>query len=278
MGEGHPLIQILRRGIGVHHNGLQNKYKMAVEMLFRCGYLRIVIATETLAYGINMPARTVVFAGDSICLNSVQYQQMSGRAGRRGLDVLGHIVMFEVPRYKLHRLIVAPVPRLRGHMPTPAPLLQRLLALWSNVASQRGVTAAIEKRVKAGVIRCLQMPLYFSDKPALAPVFPLQARLGLDLLVRFGLASPDSCRPSGLSSLSDHLHFADPAGFALVALLQVCPPPRPLPPSIPPFLHRSSAHCSAWLNLACLPRPTLVKCLVYWPSACAPRLCSLPSL
>ena len=57
MGEAHPLIQILRRGVGVHHSGLQNKYRMAVEMLFRCGYLRVVIATETLAYGINMPCR-----------------------------------------------------------------------------------------------------------------------------------------------------------------------------------------------------------------------------
>jgi hypothetical protein len=220
MGEGHPLIQILRHGIGVHHNGLQNKYKMAVEMLFRCGYLRIVISTETLAYGINMPARTVVFAGDSISLNSVQYQQMSGRAGRRGLDVLGHIVMFEVPRYKLHRLIVSPVPRLRGHIPTPASLVQRLLSLWSNVGSQRGVNAAIEKRVHAGVARCLQMPLYFSDKPELAPVFPLQARIGLDLLVRFGLVSADGGRPAGLAPLSDHLHFSDPGNFALVALLQ----------------------------------------------------------
>ena len=80
------LIRALYRGIGLHHPGLPNKYRQAVERLFRCKHIKIVVATQTLALGIHMPCRSVVFAGDSPSLNALQYRQMSGRAGRRGFD------------------------------------------------------------------------------------------------------------------------------------------------------------------------------------------------
>ncbi len=60
-----PLIDALARGIGVHHSGLPKKYRELVEKMFRMRHLRVIIATGTLALGINMPCRTVVFAGDS---------------------------------------------------------------------------------------------------------------------------------------------------------------------------------------------------------------------
>ena len=63
---------------------------------------------------------------------------MSGRAGRRGLDVLGHVVFFDVPRHKLHRLIVAPVPRLRGHFALSSSLLLRLLAFQHQLPEVKG--------------------------------------------------------------------------------------------------------------------------------------------
>ncbi|KAK0620209.1 hypothetical protein B0T14DRAFT_225802 [Immersiella caudata] len=66
-------------------------------MLFRKGYLTVVVATGTLAMGgINMPCKIVVFTGDSIYLTALNYRQASGRAGRRGFDVLGNIVFHEV--------------------------------------------------------------------------------------------------------------------------------------------------------------------------------------
>lgn len=61
-------------------------------MLFRKGYLRVVIATGTLALGINMPCATVVFSGDSVFLTALNYRQAAGRAGRRGFDLLGNVV------------------------------------------------------------------------------------------------------------------------------------------------------------------------------------------
>ncbi len=67
----------------------------------------MVIATGTLAFGINMPCRTVVFLGDHIFLSALQFRQMMGRAGRRGFDPLGHVVFFGVGPRKVRSLMVS---------------------------------------------------------------------------------------------------------------------------------------------------------------------------
>ena len=92
------LIAGLKRGIGVHHAGMNRKYRQVVEMLFRKGYLRVVIATGTLALGINMPCATVVFSGDSVFLTALNFRQAAGRAGRRGFDLLGNVVFQGISR------------------------------------------------------------------------------------------------------------------------------------------------------------------------------------
>ncbi|KAL6921861.1 hypothetical protein FSHL1_005829 [Fusarium sambucinum] len=86
------LIDALRRGLGVYHAGMNRRYRQIVEMLFRRGYLRVVIATGTLALGINMPCKTVIFSGDSVFLSPQNYRQASSYASRRGFDLLGNIV------------------------------------------------------------------------------------------------------------------------------------------------------------------------------------------
>merc|ERR1719352_2150638 len=68
-----PLHQALLRGIGCHHAGLSRNYRQAVERLFRMKRLSVVISTETLSMGINMPTRTSVFAGDNVFLNSMVF-------------------------------------------------------------------------------------------------------------------------------------------------------------------------------------------------------------
>jgi hypothetical protein len=188
-------------------------------MLFRCGFLRIVIATETLAFGINMPCRSVVFAGDNVALNSIQYQQMSGRAGRRGLDVLGHVIFFDIPRHKMHRLMVAPVPKLRGHFLHSSTFLLRLLALDNLVSSQRGATPSVVSRVRNAVSRALSQSLFDAEFSNARLVRSVQGKYILDSLVRRGLVDLDGF-PKGLMSLANHLHFMEPSNLALVALLQ----------------------------------------------------------
>lgn len=96
------LFSGLLRGIAVHHAGLLPVVKEAVEKMFAAGLLKVVLATETLALGINMPARSVVIESlrkwdghEFVMLSAGQYTQLTGRAGRRGIDTLGHgIVIF----------------------------------------------------------------------------------------------------------------------------------------------------------------------------------------
>ena len=94
----------LQRGIAAHHAGLLPTFKQVVEELFTAGLVRAVFATETLALGINMPARTVVIErldkwnGEThASLTPGEYTQLTGRAGRRGIDVEGHAVVLWQP-------------------------------------------------------------------------------------------------------------------------------------------------------------------------------------
>jgi superfamily II RNA helicase len=123
------LIKALARGIGVHHAGMNRKYRQVVEMLFRKGFLRVVIATGTLALGINMPCKTVVFSGDSVFLTALNFRQAAGRAGRRGFDVLGNVVFQGISFDKVCRLLSSRLPDLNGHFPITTSLVLRLCTL-----------------------------------------------------------------------------------------------------------------------------------------------------
>ena len=93
-------LAALERGVAAHHAGMLPAFKEVVEELFLRKLVRVVFATETLALGINMPARTVVlerldkFNGESrVQITPGEYTQLTGRAGRRGIDTIGHSVI-----------------------------------------------------------------------------------------------------------------------------------------------------------------------------------------
>ncbi|EKG21844.1 Helicase [Macrophomina phaseolina MS6] len=94
------LLPLLKRGIGVHHSGLLPILKETIEILFQEGLIKVLFATETFSIGLNMPAKTVVFTSvrkfDGVSQRWVtpsEFIQMSGRAGRRGLDDRGIVIM-----------------------------------------------------------------------------------------------------------------------------------------------------------------------------------------
>lgn len=113
------LRTLLQQGIGVHHSGLLPIMKEVVEILFAKGLVKLLFATETFAMGLNLPTRTVVFTSvkkfDSKILRFLspgEYTQMAGRAGRRGLDKVGTVIIMNtskdeiIPKNKLEYMIL----------------------------------------------------------------------------------------------------------------------------------------------------------------------------
>ena len=97
----HLLFELVQRGIAFHHSGIIPTLKEIVEILFGKGLIKVLFATETFAVGINMPTKTAVFVGlkkydeqrqGMRMLNTAEYLQMAGRAGRRGLDTMGTVI------------------------------------------------------------------------------------------------------------------------------------------------------------------------------------------
>lgn len=94
------ILPLLERGVGVHHSGLLPILKETIEILFQESLIKVLFATETFSIGLNMPAKTVVFSQvlkwDGVKrrpITSSEYIQMAGRAGRRGLDARGIVIM-----------------------------------------------------------------------------------------------------------------------------------------------------------------------------------------
>ena len=93
------MVALLRKGIAIHHSGVLPILKEIVELLYAKGYIKLLFATETFSIGVNMPTKSVIFTdvnkfdGHSTrLLFSHEMSQMSGRAGRRGLDKVGHVI------------------------------------------------------------------------------------------------------------------------------------------------------------------------------------------
>lgn len=93
------LVGLLEKGIGMHHSGLIPIFREIVEILFMKGYIKLLFATETISVGINTPTKTVIFTdvkkfdgSTTRMLLPHEFVQASGRAGRRGLDPVGHVI------------------------------------------------------------------------------------------------------------------------------------------------------------------------------------------
>ncbi|PLB38925.1 ATP-dependent RNA helicase MTR4 [Aspergillus candidus] len=163
------LLPLLRRGIGVHHSGLLPILKETIEILFQEGLIKVLFATETFSIGLNMPAKTVVFTSvrkfDGFSQRWVtpsEFVQMSGRAGRRGLDDRGIVIMMvgeemdpavakEIVRGEQDRLnsafhlgynMILNLMRVEGI--SPEFMLERCFYQFQNTAG----VAALEKELK----------------------------------------------------------------------------------------------------------------------------------
>lgn len=203
-----PWVRAVKRGIGVHHAGLPTKYRQAVERLFRVRAIQVVFATSTLSLGIHMPCKTVVFAGDSVSLNSLTFRQMSGRAGRRGFDKLGTVAFMGIPDAKINRLLTGDLAVLQSSMPTSLGLVHRcenLLRFSKSRESDEKACVRLFKSPLAPNISQADVKLHF--------------RYAEDLLRQQGLIGADGI-PIGLSELPVHLFWMEPSGFFVHSLIR----------------------------------------------------------
>ena len=191
---------LVKHGIGVHHGGVKGKYRGYIERLFRMKYIRVVFATTTLALGVHSPCRSVIIAGDHVRLNTVQFRQMSGRAGRRGLDWIGYCLFLGVPVSKIHRLMTSNLSRLKGHVHMDASTQLRLFQLHNELEKLQSST---EVRECVTMARCLLTePLFAFGRSQCAKgkyaEFQLQSmRYACDCFVRQGLLFKDKASALG---------------------------------------------------------------------------------
>jgi len=99
----NSIRNLLQKGVCYHHSGLIPIFKEIIEIIFKLGLVKVLFATETFAVGVNMPTRTIVFTElvkttntGKRFLNTAEYKQMSGRAGRRGKDIKGTVIILPI--------------------------------------------------------------------------------------------------------------------------------------------------------------------------------------
>ncbi|XP_074922462.1 putative ATP-dependent RNA helicase DDX60 [Chelonoidis abingdonii] len=198
------------RGIGYHHASVSQRGRQLVEMLFRMGFIQVVTATGTLALGINMPCKSVVFTQNSVYLDALNYRQMSGRAGRRGQDLLGNVFFYDIPLPKVDKLIKSNVPQLRGQFPLNISLALRLMLLAAKADDKE------DAEVK--VLSLLKHSLLSFNQPRVVEILKLYFLFSLQFLVKEGYLDQEG-NTMGFAGLVSHLHYHEPSNFVLVGFL-----------------------------------------------------------
>lgn len=199
------LIDLLKRGIGVHHAGMNRKYRQCVEMLFRKGFLRVVIATGTLSLGINMPCATVVFSGDSVFLTALNFRQAAGRSGRRGFDLLGNVVFQGISFERVKRLLSSRLPELTGHFPITTTLVLRLFTLLNDSKNSPYAIKAINA--------LLSHPRLYLGGQSFKEQVLHHLRFSIEYLRKNDLLGPGG-EPVNFTSCVSHLYFTENSSFA----------------------------------------------------------------
>ncbi|XP_055970315.1 probable ATP-dependent RNA helicase DDX60 [Sorex fumeus] len=221
--QGYKLRGLLKRGIGFHHGSMEYKERQVVETLFRLRHVQVVTATSSLALGINMPCKSVIFTEDSVYLDALNFRQMSGRAGRRGEDLTGNVFFYGVPLPKIERLLKSNMPKLKGQFPLKLSLVLRLMLLVAK--------AEDTEDAKAKALSVLQHSLISFKQPKIICMIKYYFIYSLQLLITEGYLNQE-CIPIGYSGLVSHLHYHEPANFVFVSLLRkglfhkLCTPER----------------------------------------------------
>lgn len=214
-------IEALRRGIGMHHESCGTSYRYAVEILFRRGYLRVVFATGTLALGINMPCRSTIFCGDNLELNNLMYRQMSGRAGRRGFDLLGQVIFLDMSFLKVQRLVASDLSSLAGEFEMSSTSVLRALHMWERINIDRETGKPVPRNkddIAKSLAPMFSQPFFTSESADIVKQVVYHTRFSLEFLYQEGLIGADG-DTTGLANFVTHMFDCEPANIVLARLL-----------------------------------------------------------
>ncbi|CAF1134816.1 unnamed protein product [Adineta steineri] len=211
------LVKLIERGVAYHHSGLNAKGRVAVEALFRNRYIQVVFATSTLALGIHMPTKTVAFVRDSIHLDALNYRQESGRSGRRGFDVQGHVVFVDIPLSKIRHLTISRIPDIAASFPTSITLLMRLLHLYKMSGDENTKIDSCNRALI--LMECSFMSTLSNKNKILADVqLHYHFLYSLQLLYRLHLVNGKG-NLVGIAGLLTHLYYYEPGNILLGYLI-----------------------------------------------------------
>jgi hypothetical protein len=203
--ELEDLIEGLKTGIGLHHGKLPPLYLRLVEFLFSNGYLQVVVSSASLAVGVNTPCKSIIVGSDSRFLDEILLQQMIGRAGRRGIEDMGHVIFFSLDEYRLRDMISCKLPEISGSMPLTISYILRLVLL----VKSREYPVVEGDSVSQSVSKVLNTPLFVNNEDHFA----------LLVLRVFQLANPEFY-PTDLALIISHMFYTEPSNFILTYLLQ----------------------------------------------------------
>ncbi len=212
------LIRNLKRGIACHYSSLPDDYQKDVERLFRMKCIPIIFSSSTLALGLNMPCKTVVLAGSNIYMNTIMFNQCAGRAGRRGFDNKGQVIIYGIQRTTFHRLMTSEIPNLVGSMGLSYTFILRLLTMF-NEANQK-ISAKEKSVLIQQLITIFDQPLFALGKNTwTSHQMKYNIRFILEFLRREGYID-ESAQCFGFTGMVNHLFFHEPANFILVNFIQ----------------------------------------------------------
>ncbi|CAE6426702.1 unnamed protein product [Rhizoctonia solani] len=180
------LIAALRRGIAVHHAG-------------------------TLALGINAPAKSVIFLGDSPYLTALMYRQCAGRAGRRGFDLLGKVIFYNLPLDRIHRLMLSRLPPLTGNWPLTTTLCLRLFNLLTGSDEAPAAVTAIDS--------FMRLPRLSLSSDQTRNEVLHHMRFSIEYLRRLRLLSQDG-HVTALFGAVGHLYYEEPGNLVFASLVR----------------------------------------------------------
>jgi len=218
---GKEVKRFLAHGIGIHHAGLLPKYRRLVEKLAQKGLLAIVSGTDTLGVGVNIPIRSVLFTrlckfdGERTTLLGVrEFQQIAGRAGRKGFDDSGDVVV-QAPEHVIEnirleqkaagdpvktRRIVRKKPPDRGYVHWDRATFDRLVksqpeSLVSRFRVSHGTILSVLESPDAGCLDVARIIHRSHERPAQRRIFGREAKAMVDTLVAAGIVEIDPAQP-----------------------------------------------------------------------------------